>query len=209
MLVRQREDRNERTSVRLVVHQDRLAVSPHLHATHETVRPVIGTSYAILIFQEKRQENVARLQSVTGGVPVPCDQRNELVQDRFGLKNRLVDHVATPNLGQVLARQHVIGTADQSSEEAVQRLKVHRALIAEEGRAPFFVGLSRAKQRAIFDWTAITAAAAPVGSVEPISRPEYRAGAVRLNHPRLDLVRSIGVCPASPPTPQSRVGALF
>jgi hypothetical protein len=29
----------------------------------------------------------------------------------------------------------------------------------------------------------------------------HGAGAVRLNHPRLDLVRSIGVCPASPPTP--------
>jgi hypothetical protein len=27
------------------------------------------------------------------------------------------------------------------------------------------------------------------------------AGAVRLNHPRRDLARSIGVCPASPPTP--------
>jgi hypothetical protein len=27
------------------------------------------------------------------------------------------------------------------------------------------------------------------------------AGAVRLNHPRRDLVRSMGVCPASPPTP--------
>jgi hypothetical protein len=27
------------------------------------------------------------------------------------------------------------------------------------------------------------------------------AGAVRLNHPPRDLVRSIGVCPASPPTP--------
>ena len=27
------------------------------------------------------------------------------------------------------------------------------------------------------------------------------AGAFRLNHPRRDLVRSIGVCPASPPTP--------
>src|SRR6266498_2834775 len=38
--------------------------------------------------------------------------------------------------------------------------------------------------------TVITGAAAPSG-----------AGAVRLNHPRLDLVRSIGVCPASPPTP--------
>src|SRR5271165_287307 len=32
-------------------------------------------------------------------------------------------------------------------------------------------------------------------------RDLYGAGAVRLNHPRLDLVRSIGVCPASPPTP--------
>jgi hypothetical protein len=29
----------------------------------------------------------------------------------------------------------------------------------------------------------------------------HGAGAVRLNHPRRDLVRSIGVCPASPPTP--------
>src|ERR1700736_1528911 len=35
------------------------------------------------------------------------------------------------------------------------------------------------------------------------------AGAVRLNHPRRDLVRSMGVCPASPPTPWSRAGALF
>src|SRR5262249_33385873 len=32
-------------------------------------------------------------------------------------------------------------------------------------------------------------------------RHPYGAGAVRLNHPRRDLVRSIGVCPASPPTP--------
>src|SRR5258708_8711055 len=35
------------------------------------------------------------------------------------------------------------------------------------------------------------------------------AGAVRLNHPRRDFVRSIGVCPASPPTLWSRAGALF
>jgi hypothetical protein len=49
----------------------------------------------------------------------------------------------------------------------------------------------------------ITAAAAPVGSVEPISGPAhgYGAGAFRLNHPHQDLVRSIGACPASPPTP--------
>src|SRR5258707_2155286 len=32
------------------------------------------------------------------------------------------------------------------------------------------------------------------------------ADAVRLNHPRRDLVRSIGGCPASPPTPYSRAG---
>ena len=57
----------------------------------------------------------------------------------------------------------------------------------------------------------ITAAAAPVGSVEPISGPAHRygAGAFRLNHPHQDLVRSIGACPASPPTPWSRAGALF
>jgi hypothetical protein len=35
-----------------------------------------------------------------------------------------------------------------------------------------------------------------------MSAPPYTrgVGAVRLNHPRLDLVRNIGVCPASPPT---------
>ena len=55
----------------------------------------------------------------------------------------------------------------------------------------------------------ITALLRPVGSVEPISGPNpYGAGAVCLNH-RLDLVRSIGVCPASPPTLYSRLGALF
>src|SRR5262245_55462723 len=32
-------------------------------------------------------------------------------------------------------------------------------------------------------------------------RHSYSEGAVRLNHPRQDLVRSIGVCLASPPTP--------
>jgi hypothetical protein len=36
--------------------------------------------------------------------------------------------------------------------------------------------------------------------------PPRRTGAIRLNHPRRDLVRSIGVCPAS--TPWSRAGAL-
>jgi hypothetical protein len=61
VLVRQRENRNERASMLLIVHQDRPAVPPHLHATHETVRPVIATSYAIVIIQEKRQVNVARL----------------------------------------------------------------------------------------------------------------------------------------------------
>ena len=30
----------------------------------------------------------------------------------------------------------------------------------------------------------------------------------RVNHPRQDLVRSMGVCPASPPTPSSPAGAL-
>src|SRR5258706_6146011 len=35
------------------------------------------------------------------------------------------------------------------------------------------------------------------------------ADAVRLNHPRRDLVRSIGACPASLPTLWSRAGALF
>src|SRR6516162_9800406 len=34
-------------------------------------------------------------------------------------------------------------------------------------------------------------------------------GAVRFNHPHLDLVKSIGVCSASPPTPYSQAGALF
>jgi hypothetical protein len=53
--------------------------------------------------------------------------------------------------------------------------------------------------------TVITAAAAPGW----ISWVDLGSGAVRLNPPRRDLVRSIGVCPASPPTPWSRAGALF
>jgi hypothetical protein len=35
------------------------------------------------------------------------------------------------------------------------------------------------------------------------------ASAVRLNHPRRELARSIGVCPAFPPTPSSRMGGFF
>ena len=39
---------------------------------------------------------------------------------------------------------------------------------------------------------------------------EYaKEGVLRLNHPHRDLVRSIGVYLASPPTPWSRPGALF
>jgi hypothetical protein len=34
-----------------------------------------------------------------------------------------------PNFGKVLARWNVVGTADQGGEEAVQHLKVHRALV--------------------------------------------------------------------------------
>ncbi len=49
----------------------------------------------------------------------------------------------------------------------------------------------------------ITAAAAPgsIGWGRSRVQHAYRAGAVRLNHPRRDLARSIGVCPACPPTP--------
>ena len=57
------------------------------------------------------------------------DQRNKLLQNRFGLERGLVDHVASPNFREVLARWNVVGTADQGGEEAVQRLKVHRTLV--------------------------------------------------------------------------------
>jgi hypothetical protein len=40
-------------------------------------------------------------------------------------------------------------------------------------------------------------------------RHRYGAGVLRLNHPHRDLVRSIGVYLASPPTPRSRPEALF
>jgi hypothetical protein len=42
-----------------------------------------------------------------------------------------------------------------------------------------------------------------MGPVRGMSAPPYyhAAGAVRLNHPHLDLLRSIAVCLASPPTP--------
>jgi hypothetical protein len=33
------------------------------------------------------------------------------------------------------------------------------------------------------------------------AQQRHGAGTVRLNHPRRDLARSIGVCPAYPPTP--------
>ena len=51
--------------------------------------------------------------------------------------------------------------------------------------------------------TVITAAAAPgwISLGQSRVRHPYGAGAVRFNHLRRDLVRSIGVCPASPPTP--------
>jgi hypothetical protein len=49
----------------------------------------------------------------------------------------------------------------------------------------------------------------PAYPIEPSLCNPNGAGAVRLNHPPRDLVRSIGVCPASPPTPYSRAGALF
>src|ERR1700730_3801001 len=59
--------------------------------------------------------------------------------------------------------------------------------------------------------TVITAAAAPgwISWGRSRVRHPYGADAVRLNHPRRDLVRSIGVCRASPPTPSSRAGAFF
>ena len=47
----------------------------------------------------------------------------------LGLERRLVDHVASPNFREVLARWNVVGTADQGGEEAVQHLKVHRPLV--------------------------------------------------------------------------------
>src|SRR6478735_8202773 len=51
---------------------------------------------------------------------------------------------------------------------------------------------------------------------DPMTKPNRRlkpqcarcSDNVRLNHPRRGLVRSIEVCPASPPTPLSRAGAL-
>jgi hypothetical protein len=59
------------------------------------------------------------------------DQRDKLLQNLFGLEGGLVDHVASPNFRKILARWNVIGTADQGGEEAVQRLKVHRALVSK------------------------------------------------------------------------------
>src|SRR5438477_69418 len=47
------------------------------------------------------------------------------------------------------------------------------------------------------------------GSLPIARRKSVDVDLVRLNHPRRDLVRSIGVCPASPPIPWSRAGALF
>ena len=48
----------------------------------------------------------------------------------------------------------------------------------------------------------------PVITADPLDqlgrsqgRYRYGAGTLRLNHPHQDLVRSIGVCPASPPIP--------
>ena len=59
--------------------------------------------------------------------------------------------------------------------------------------------------------TAITAAVAPgwIRWADLRSSTQNSPRAVRLNHPRRDLVRSIGVCPASPPNPWSSGGGAF
>ena len=51
--------------------------------------------------------------------------------------------------------------------------------------------------------SASQAIAEPVNDSRYAVRQQWTvsAGAVRLNHPRRDLARSIGVCPAFPPTP--------
>jgi len=58
VFVRQRQDRNKRTSPLLVVHQVSPPASPHLHSAHEAVGPIIGAGDATLIIKQQRREHV-------------------------------------------------------------------------------------------------------------------------------------------------------
>ena len=64
MLVREREDRNQRAAVLLIAHQRRPCPSTKSDPAQETLRPVIGGILALLIGYQKWREHIAWLATL-------------------------------------------------------------------------------------------------------------------------------------------------
>jgi len=131
VFVRQRKDRHEPSAMLLVAQEVSPLVSAQIHPTQKSARPIIGAEGSVLIFEQQWQINVIRMQSVGNHVPMADDQGQEILQD--GLRGEAVpgNEIVPPNLRKVFARKNDFGTANQSSQEAIQLLQVHRTLISQ------------------------------------------------------------------------------
>src|SRR4249919_2485783 len=113
VLVREREDRNQRAAVLLIAHERRPRPSAKLHPPQETLRPVVGGVLALLIGYQKWREHIARPQDVSDAVAMATHEREKRPRRGLGRRLGVVHDVEPKNLSQPFGLRNLLWTADQ------------------------------------------------------------------------------------------------
>ena len=64
------------------------------------------------------------------------DQRQKILQHGLRTEGVIKNHIASENHRKIFAWTHNLGTADQSGQEAIQLLEVHRLPVVKASQNP-------------------------------------------------------------------------
>ena len=76
------------------------------------------------------------MQGIGNDVPMTHDQRQKILQHGLRPEGVIKNHIASANPGKIFAGTHNLGTANQSSQEAIQLFEVHRVLVVKASQNP-------------------------------------------------------------------------